>query len=392
MLQREKIEQAIGILRELNVDAWLLYARETSEINEPAWGLVAPAGVVWPAAIILTAKGERFAITGKYDDAAFRDSGLYNDVLIYTQGISDTLRSLLSELDPHSIGINFSKSNVAADGLTYGMFLQLHEHLSGTPYAERLQSADAIVSRVRGRKTASEAQRIRAAIETTVKLFAEVTPLVKVGASERDLYDFMQRRVAELGLGYAWEQAGNPIVNSGPASAVGHGPPTTNIRVEVGHAVHMDFGIKQDEYCSDLQRMWYVRRPGEASTPAALRHALDAVAKTIHEGARTLKPGVEGWRVDQRAREVITGAGYPEYQHAFGHQLGRTAHDGSTLLGPRWARYGDTPFGIIEAGQVYTLELGVITDAGMVALEEDVIVTDSGCEFLEEPQSQWWVV
>ncbi len=392
MLQREKIEQAVGILRELNVDAWLLYARETSEIAEPSWGLVAPAGVVWPAAIIITAKGERFAITGKYDDAAFRESGLYNDVLTYTQGIAETLRSLLSELDPKSIGINFSKSNVAADGLTYGMFLQLQEHLGGTPYVERLQSADPIISRVRGRKTASEAQRIRAAIDTTMNLFAEVTPLVQVGTSERELYDFMQRRVRELGLGYAWEQAGNPIVNAGPNSTIGHGPPTTNIRIEQGQLVHMDFGIKQDEYCSDIQRMWYVRRAGETHAPMSIQKAFDAVVKTIAEGAKVLKPGVEGWKVDQRAREVITSEGFPEYQHAFGHQLGRTAHDGSTLLGPRWQRYGDTPYGIVEAGQVYTLELGVMTDAGMVALEEDVIVTESGCEFLEEPQVEWWLV
>src|SRR6266852_3751179 len=98
-IQTEKIEQAVGILRELNIDAWMLYARETSEINEPCWGIVAPAGVVWPSAVIITAKGERFAIVGKYDDAAFRASGLYTEVMTYTQGIGETLRNLLAELD-----------------------------------------------------------------------------------------------------------------------------------------------------------------------------------------------------------------------------------------------------------------------------------------------------
>ena len=391
-IQQEKIEQAIGILRELDLDAWMLYARETSEINEPCWGMVAPAGVVWPSAIIITAKGERFAIVGKYDDAAFRASGLYTEVLAYTQGIGETLRSVLTELDPKTIGLNFSKSNTASDGLTYGMFLQLQDHLKQTPYAARLASADPVVSRVRGRKTATEEKLIRAAIATTMKLFDELTPQVKVGVSERALYDFMQHRVSELGLGYAWDMAGNPIVNSGPASSVGHGPPISNLRVEPGHLVHMDFGIKQEEYCSDIQRMWYVRRPGESEAPAALRKACAAVAQTIQEGAKVLKPGVPGWQVDARAREVIVAAGYPEYQHAFGHQLGRTAHDGSTLLGPRWERYGETPFGIVEQGQVDTLELGVITESGMLALEEDVIVTATGCEFLEEPQTELWLV
>jgi Xaa-Pro aminopeptidase len=370
----------------------MLYARETSEINEPCWGIVAPAGVVWPAAVIITAKGERFAIVGKYDDTAFRASGLYTAVMTYTQGIGETLRNLLAELDPKTIGLNFSTSNTAADGLTYGMFLQLQDHLRQTPYVERLSSADAIVSRVRGRKTQTEGKRIRLAIATTMQLFDELTPHIEVGVSERALYDFMQHRVAELELGYAWDMAGNPIINSGPNSSVGHGPPLGNQRVEPGHLVHMDFGIKQDEYCSDIQRMWYVRRPGESEAPATLQKACAAIAKTIQEGARLLKPGLAGWEIDARAREVIGAEGFPEYQHAFGHQLGRTAHDGSTLLGPRWERYGTTPFGIVEQGQVYTLELGVMTEAGMLALEEDVIVTSTGCEFLEERQTQLWLV
>ncbi|MHA2348481.1 MAG: M24 family metallopeptidase, partial [Candidatus Thorarchaeota archaeon] len=79
--------------------------------------------------------------------------------------------------------------------------------------------------------------------------------------------------------------------------------------------------------------------------------------------------------------------GFEEYQHALGHQLGRHAHDGGTLLGPLWDRYGDTPKGEVEKGNVFTLELYVTTkDFGQVSLEEDIVVTDSGCKFLSKPQ------
>jgi Xaa-Pro aminopeptidase len=37
-------------------------------------------------------------------------------------------------------------------------------------------------------------------------------------------------------------------------------------------------------------------------------------------------------------------------------------------------------------GEIYTLELGVMTSAGIVSLEEMVVVTESGCRFLTEPQ------
>ena len=79
--------------------------------------------------------------------------------------------------------------------------------------------------------------------------------------------------------------------------------------------------------------------------------------------------------------------GYEEYQHALGHQVGRLAHDGGTLLAPHWERYGNTPNGIVEAGNVFTLELYVTTkDFGQVSLEEDVLGTKDGCRFISKPQ------
>ena len=97
--------------------------------------------------------------------------------------------------------------------------------------------------------------------------------------------------------------------------------------------------------------------------------------------------------MDDAARRALVDAGYPEPKYALGHQLGRTAHDGGTLLGPRWDRYGASPLGTVEAGNVFTLEYGVhVPDRGYVGLEEDVLVTESGVEWLSTPQRSLWVV
>ena len=91
--------------------------------------------------------------------------------------------------------------------------------------------------------------------------------------------------------------------------------------------------------------------------------------------------------VDAVARAYVTARGYPPFAHALGHQIGRFAHDGGTLLGPAWERYGDAPHGVVEEGNVFTLELHVPSERhGQVSLEEDVLVTDTGCEFLSQPQ------
>jgi len=72
-----------------------------------------------------------------------------------------------------------------------------------------------------------------------------------------------------------------------------------------------------------------------------------------------------------------------------GHQVGRNAHDGGVILGPRWERYGDAVAGEVEVGNVFTLELNVRTEAyGQVSLEEDVLVTEAGSEFLSTQQRE----
>ena len=107
----------------------------------------------------------------------------------------------------------------------------------------------------------------------------------------------------------------------------------------------------------------------------------------IQAAADWIRPGAVGYEVDNIARDFVKAAGYEEYQHALGHQLGRLAHDGGTLLGPKWERYGDSPMGVVEVGNAFTLEFYVTTEHyGQVSLEEDILITRQGCEFLSKPQ------
>jgi Xaa-Pro aminopeptidase len=209
---------------------------------------------------------------------------------------------------------------------------------------------------------------------------------------ETEIAALMHAEVSQRGLGYAWEAAHCPAVNAGPEKEVGHSGPS-ELETRRGELLHTDFGVEKDGYCSDLQRVWYLLDDGESEPPEDVLTAWNAVWAAMDAGASVLRPGVAGHEVDAAARATLVSKGYPEPKYALGHQLGRSAHDGGTLLGPLWDRYGDAPLGLVEEGNVYTLEYGApVPDRGYIGLEEDVLVTADGLEWLSTPQRELWLV
>jgi Xaa-Pro aminopeptidase len=390
MLQQEKIAQAIRILNELQLDCWLIFVRETDEQPDPAYKLVVNHDVTWHTAFLLTRSGERIAVVARYDDDLVRQSGLY-EAISYTDDIAPVLAKVLTRLNPASIALNYAVGDVAADGLTHGMYLQLVEALKDTPYAHRFISSGPLVSRLRSRKTPAELERMRQALRETEEIYALVNESLHAGVTEREIGGMMHAEMARRKLGAAWSYVNCPGVKFGPNTLFGHGEPG-EIVLEPGFLASFDFGVSYEDYCSDLQRLWYVRRPGETAVPETVSKAFDAARGAITAAKAILRPGVQGWQVDEAARNFLVAAGYPEYQHAVGHSVGRHAHDGGPLLGPRWARYGETPYHVIEEGVVFTLELGAMTEHGYVGLEDEVIVTPDGCEWFSQPQEEIYLV
>jgi Xaa-Pro aminopeptidase len=385
---QEKVSQAIDILNEKDIDVWLTFVRETTAAGDPVLPLIYGHDLTWQSAFILTRKGERIAIIGKFEAETVRRTEAYTQILPYDEAISPILRSTLERLDPAQIAINYSPNDVLADGLPYGLYQVLLKHLEGTPFADRFISAEEVIAALRGRKTPGETNRIRAAIEATVKIYDNTFDYAQVGMSEAQISEFMHAQLDDFGVGPGWELEHCPIVNAGPESASGHVGPTGLI-IQPGHILHIDFGVKQDDYCSDIQRVAYFLAPGEDKAPEEVQRGFSTIVRAIQDAVAAMKPGVTGKEVDAVAREIVTGAGYPEFMHGTGHHLGRLAHDGAGLLGPLWERYGEMPNYPLEAGHIYTVEPSLtVPGYGTMGIEEDVLVTENGAEFLSKPQTE----
>ncbi|MFW9956763.1 MAG: M24 family metallopeptidase [Candidatus Odinarchaeota archaeon] len=383
-LEKAKCEQACKLLKELDIDTWLVWIRETSQMADPVLELVLGGDLVWQSALLFSKSGEKIAIVGNFDAGGLESRGIYDRVIPYTQGIKDTLVTELTSINPQQIGINYSTDDVAADGLTLGMHMLLKDYLKETPYSDRLVSAEGIVQRLRGRKTNEEIDLVRKAVTITEEIFSKAETFVKPGQSELDIYDFFHSEMKKYGVTSAWNDDHNPVVDAGPNKQFGHAGPTHNL-AKLGHLLHFDFGVRCNGYCSDIQRMFFLGM--KEDIPIEVQDAFATVRDAIVAASEFIKPGRLGYEVDAIARDFVLSAGYDEYQHALGHQLGRNAHDGGVLLGPEWERYGTSVMGPVEIGNIFTLELYVTTkNYGQLSLEEDIVVTKTGCQFLTRRQ------
>ncbi len=391
-IMKEKLNQAVEILNEKNIDMWMTFVRESSVIKDPSIDLVVGMNATWQSAFIINKDGEKTAIVGEMEIENVERLGLYDKKIGYLKSIRGPLLNYLADKKPANIAINYSVNSNLADGLTHGMYLILKEHLKGSGFEGRLISSEEIVSALRGRKSPAEILIMREAAEETLKIFESVSKFIKPGKTEIEIATFIKDIVNEKGFELAWDEDHCPAVFTGPEAGSAHSGPT-NRKVEPGHLVNIDFGIKHKGYCSDIQRTWYVLRNDETNAPAEVKKGFEIIRDAIQMVADNLKPDVQGCEMDDIARNYITQQGYDEYPHGLGHQLGRSVHDGGAGLFPRWEKYGNTPFMPVEEGQVFTIEPRLFVKGfGTSTLEEEVVVTSSGSEFITNPQKELWLI
>lgn len=377
---REKHVLMEQVLREKQINCYLIFVRETSAMKDPVIDLLVGGDVVWETAFIFSIdKDEKYrkvAIIGNYDADSENAKNIWDEVIPYDEGVSKVLKKEIERIKVKEIAINFALENYMADGITHGMFLKLQQYLPDVTFI----SANPIVSSIRGRKTKTELELITKAAKITEDINQYMTEQMKPGMTEIEIQNKFHAKMDELEVAESWQRSGCPASDAGPDKIMGHVGPT-ELKVKKGHAFHNDFGVDWHGYKSDLQRMWFFGSKDEISDE--LQHAYDTVYEAITRAFNFIKPGVKGWEVDKIAREYVLEQGYKEFMHGLGHQVGREAHDGGVLLGPPWEKYGDAPKGPVEEDNVFTLELHVYTkNYGGVSLEEMIRVTKDGAEWI----------
>ena len=381
-VNKQKLQQASEYLRDNNIDLWLIFA---SAGSDPAVKLLTGLKTVGRTAFLITKENKKYAVCSIIDAQESEESGLFDQVYKYQNNLPEVLKQLIEQLNPNKIAINYSVDDNLCDGLTMGRYRWLKKNL-GLEICKKFVSSEKILQKIRSIKTPKEIDTIREAIRITQEIYDVVFSKLKVGMTEYQageifLEEMSRRGVVEAGS----KELVMPIVMK---ERIAHRAPG-NAVLQKGDFLIMDFGIDFQGYCSDIARTVYFLKDGETKAPKAIQEKFDAAHEAITRASQAIHPGVIGYEVDQVAREYLLSVGMPEITHATGHQLGQFEHDGGAMFAPRWERYGNAPYGMIEENMVLTLEPTILNDNDYSILcEEDILVTKTGAEFLSKRQDE----
>ncbi len=387
MLQKEKISQAKGILEDLKIDMWITIGRETVMNSEPVLPFLSTLQLGSNTAIIITPKFS-ICLAGHLDAYGMQQQALYDEVISYDKSFKDAFFELLDRLKPQQIALNYS-SDVASDGLTHGMFLFLTKLFNEFGYKGEIISAVGIINRLRGIKTSSELAAIKKAIACTEKILLEAKDFITAGKSQIEIHQFCQDRIRHYQQGNAWEIKHNPgvMLKNAPMGHAGPGEYTC----KKGELVTLDFGVRVDDYCSDIQRVYYVLNDGETEVPQHYQQALTNIQKAQDVGLALMRPNTPAYVPDEAAREAIKAFGYPDFNFGFGHQVGRETHDGGVMMGPRWERYLGRVEANMEVGMIFTVDINIEFKDGRIGQEDMALIGHETTEYLTTRQNGIYV-
>lgn len=391
-LDMEKLPIVYRVMKEKMIDAWLIVGRESIMKKEPILPVLGDLDFIIATTLIFT-QTKLIAIVSPLDVEGYKLIEGIDEVIEYPTTMEETIKTVLKELSPNKLALNYSSNDASSDGLTVGMKMMIDRVVAELAFKGEIVSASSIITKVRGIKTSQQIAKIKGCAIKADEYLRKIPNICHPNMTSIEIFNFLHQIASDEGYGMSWTDTQCPSVMVDPNVPQGHGGITDTPLVK-GYVINIDYGVSKDGYCSDLQRMYYVLKDDETDAPQPIKQAFYLVRDAISAAKDFMRPNVTGFQVDQIARHMIVDNGYDSWNAALGHQVGHVTHDGGTILANRRPRYNkpeliDTP---LDANNVFTIEPGISIPEGRIGIEEDVVVTESGCEWLVQPQDELMLI
>ncbi len=299
----------------------------------------------------------------RYIEVVRRDASQSFEVVLLTKRRTEHIKEIMPSLRV----LAFEDNTVTC--------AELSAYKSGLENVEFLP-VGAMVEKIRNIKTEPEKEYIVKAQRIAESAFEHVLGFISPDVTETEIaleLEYFMRRNGASGIAF------DTVAVSGTASSMPHGVPR-NIRLEKGFLT-MDFGAKVGGYCSDMTRTVCIGKPTEE-----MKTVYDTVLDAQMAALEFIAAGKRCADADKAARDIIAARGYGRcFGHSLGHGVGLYIHE-SISLSPRSQ-------GVLEAGNVVTVEPGIYLEGRFgVRIEDMVYVTDGGCENLTRASKELIII
>lgn len=322
------------------------------------------------AFLLITHKHQYIFTHGIYKEAVKRQVKNFDLIDIKRESpISASLGKLVEEEQIGALGFEAFDLRVAEyDRLTK----QLNKDIL---------SPSNIVEKLRIRKSPEELQALKHACKLGDKAFTYILSEIKLGITESELAAQLDFYIKSQGA-----------INSFPTiiafeenAAHPHHMPT-NKKLEKNNLVLMDFGVRLNNYCSDMtrtvsfgkatQEKKYVYETVKIAQHKAIEflnsHLPARIVTQSVAGGSTLN-SIKGSDVDSVARNHITSQGFPTMPHSLGHGIGLEVHESPRLTPVTKERIDEGMVFSIEPG-IYLLEKFGVRIEDLFAIENHILV------------------
>ena len=343
MLEQRLDELLPRLMREADIDLWLVINREYAE--DPVYFSLVPEPVFAARRTTMLLFHDRGPEGGveRLTVSRYPLGGLYEAV--WEGGDLGEqwrrLAELVEERRPRRIGIDTSREWPVADGLTAALDDRLREAL-GPELAGRLVSAEPLVIRWLETRTADELAAYPGIVALARGVITEafsgrvITPGV---TSTDDVAWHIRQRFADLDLP-AWFMPYVNLQRRDQACAPEEPFCGTSGVIRPGDVLHTDVGICYLRLCTDTQEMGYVARPGEDAVPAGLERALAEGNRWQDLLTAEFRTGRAGNEILAAAHAAAEAAGIDA--SIYTHPLGHFGHAPGPTIG-MWDNQGPTP-------------------------------------------------
>lgn len=310
-------------------------------------------------AYLLAGKDFAYIITdGRYSEAVKKHIPY---LTLFERGHKKSTEDLFKSLKGKIKSLGFEEDN-----LTVSEYKVIKKHFKKLKHFE--------VGKLRSVKTKEEIEKIEKACQLGDLAFKYILKKIKLGVTEKEIAIEMEKFIKEQRAEFSFA----PIVAFGKNSSMPHhqtgniklGPASSSGRE--GQIVLLDFGVKFENYCSDMTRTVFL---GESSKKQMdiYKTVLESQQNAVNFVNNQLKTGkkVIASKVDKAARDYIISKGYPSIPHSLGHGIGLEVHE-QPYLSPKSKDE-------LKEGMVFSIEPGIyIPDFGGVRIEDLYLVEKTG--------------